>query len=141
MNFWPPYLGAGVSVKLANGDPKDPKILVSMKLHKWNHNYVGTHFGGSLYSMVDPFYMLILMRKVGPDYLVWDKMAEIRFIKPGKGRVYCQFYIPDERVMSVLNEVDSKGKYEPVFEASIFNEEEELVAKVTKTLWVKRKKH
>jgi hypothetical protein len=83
MSFYPPYLGAGVRVRHISDDFRD--VTVSMGLGWYNRNYVGTQFGGSLYSMVDPFYMLMLMENLGRQYIVWDKAADIDFISPGKG--------------------------------------------------------
>ena len=85
MNVWPPFLGAGIRVKRLQPDWKE--VDVEMKLRGWNSNYVGTHYGGSLYSMADPFYMLMLIENVGRNYIVWDKSASIRFKKPEKGIV------------------------------------------------------
>ena len=96
IGIYPPYLGAGIRPRLV--DPDNWIFKVSMPLRFYNRNYVGTHFGGSLYSMCDPFFMLILMQKLGRDYIVWDKASEIRFLKPGRGRVEAEFAIPDERV-------------------------------------------
>lgn len=137
MNFWPPYLGAGVRIRLIDED----KIIfkVSMPLHFYNRNYVGVHFGGSLYSMVDPFLMLILMRKLGPKFIVWDKEASIKFKRPGQSKVTAIFDIPEDRVSEIKKEVESRGKYEPVFFIDIKNEKGEVVAKVEKKLWVKKK--
>ncbi len=69
---------------------------VSMKLRWYNRNAVGTHFGGSLYSMVDPHLMLILMQLLGKNYIVWDKSASIDFRRPGQGRVYSKMKITDD---------------------------------------------
>ena len=85
VNYWPPFLGAGIRVTRWDEDWR--AIDVALPLHRWNANFVGTHYGGSLYSMVDPFYMLMLIENLGPDYVVWDKSANIRFRRPGKGRV------------------------------------------------------
>lgn len=137
VNFYPPYFGAGVKVKK---DTHEPEVYhVSMKLSWYNRNYVGVHFGGSLYSMVDPFYMLILMHKLGSDYIVWDKAASIEFKKPGKGLVRASFRIPDEKVLEIKRLVDENGKLEPEFEVDILGERDELVCRVKKTLWVKRR--
>lgn len=137
MNYWPPYFGAGVKINLL--DEKEMIIKVSMPLKKLNKNYVGTHFGGSLYSMVDPFYMLILMQKLGRDYIVWDKEAHIYFKKPGKDCVHCTFKISTEEVESIRSQVAEHGKYEPLFIATIYGEKGEVVAEVEKKLWVKKK--
>ena len=69
MNIWAPFLGAGIRVKRLGPDWKE--IDVEMKLRWWNANYVGTHYGGSLYSMTDPFFMLMLIENLGKDYIVW----------------------------------------------------------------------
>ena len=96
LRFYPPYLGAGVSVTQV---AKDLSILeVEMKLSPWNRNFVGTQFGGSLYSMCDPFFMLMLMMQLGEGYVVWDKSASIEFLKPGRGKVKARFELPRARV-------------------------------------------
>jgi Domain of unknown function (DUF4442) len=79
LNIWPPFLGAGIRLRRIAPDWK--AIDVEMKLRWWNRNYVGTHYGGSLYSMADPFLMLMLIENLGKDYIVWDKAASIRFRK------------------------------------------------------------
>ncbi len=137
MSYWPPFFASGIKVKIV-GDNKD-QFLVSMPLRIYNKNYVGTHYGGSLYSMCDPFYMLILMEKLGREYLVWDKAAHIQFKKPGKGKVSAHFIISDEEVQSIRQEVESKGKWEPLFTIEVKDESNEVVAFVEKKLWVKKK--
>ena len=88
MNLWAPFLGAGIRVTRLQPDWR--AIDVEMKMRFWNANFVGTHYGGSLYSMTDPFYMLMLIENLGRDYIVWDKSASIRFRKPGKGKMRAQ---------------------------------------------------
>ena len=140
VNFFPPFLGAGIRVKRT-----DPRTFeVRMKLHWWNQNYVGTHFGGSLYTMCDPFYMLLLMEALGRGYIVWDKRASIRFLKPGRGTVRARFHIPEERVEEIRREVDagggdSRNKVEPTFTVDVVDEDGEAVARVEKLLYVRRK--
>lgn len=135
-NVYPPYLGAGVRVKAS---PDLHTFEVRMKLRFWNRNYVGTHFGGSLYTMCDPFFMLILMNALGRDYIVWDKEATIRFRRPGRGTVRATFHIPPERVAEIKAEADEKRKVEPVFKADVLNDQGEVVAEVEKLLYVRRK--
>ncbi len=81
-NIWPPYFGAGIRIEHVNEDFR--YVRVALKRSWYNSNYVGTQFGGSMYSMTDPFFMLILINNLGKDYIVWDKAARIEFIKPGK---------------------------------------------------------
>ncbi|MCD6347047.1 MAG: DUF4442 domain-containing protein, partial [Bacteroidales bacterium] len=85
LNLYPPYLGAGVKVTYISEDWRE--LRVSMSLRWFNRNAVGTHFGGSLYSMIDPHLMLLLMQLLGKEYLVWDKAANIEFIKASKRKL------------------------------------------------------
>ncbi len=134
--FYPPYLGAGVRVTQLADDFSS--MTVEMPLHFWNRNYVGTHFGGSLYSMVDPHFMLMLINRIGPGYIVWDKAATIRFKRPGKGVVKAQFEITDARLAELKAAVDAQGKIEPLFQVSITDEKDQVVAEVDKLLYVRK---
>ncbi len=136
INVWPPFLGAGIRVKWS----RDHKSVdVEMKLRFWNRNYVGTHYGGSLYSMTDPFYMLMVMDNLGRDYIVWDKAASIRFRKPGKGRVTAQFRLSDAQLDDIRNKLTTQEKYEPTFSVEVKDEVGDVVAEVQKVLHVRRK--
>src|SRR5437868_15552037 len=86
-----------------------------MKLRVWNRNFVGTHYGGSLYSMADPFYMLMLIENFGHNYTVWDKSATVRFRKPGRGKVAVNFRLRDGKVVGIRHALVTPPKVEPVF--------------------------
>jgi acyl-coenzyme A thioesterase PaaI-like protein len=108
INFWPPFLGAGIRISHIASDMKS--VDVRMKLHFWNANYVGTHFGGSLFAMTDAFYMLMLMANLGREYIVWDKAATIRYRKPGKGTVRAEFRLSDSQIEDVTREIEDIAK-------------------------------
>jgi len=137
LSLYPPYLGAGVSVTHVAADLS--VVEVQMKLSAWNRNFVGTHFGGSLYSMCDPFFMLMLIMQLGEGYVVWDKSASIDFLRPGRGKVKARFELSRDRVEEIRAETDAKGKINPVFEVTVLDERGEAVARVRKTLSVRRK--
>lgn len=137
IGFYPPYLGAGVRVTRI--DPSLRRIDVAMRLRWWNRNYFGTHFGGSLYSMCDPFLALMVMQAVGRDYVVWDKAASIKFLRPGRGRVSARFELTDEQVRQIRADVETGGKAHPHFEVLVTNAAGETVARVEKVLSVKKK--
>jgi acyl-coenzyme A thioesterase PaaI-like protein len=137
MRFWPPYLGAGVRVTAI--DPDLRWLEVAMDLNAWNRNYVGTHFGGSLYAMCDPFYMFLAIENLGPEFVVWDKAATIDFIKPGRGRVTARFQLDDARLAEIRAEVEAQGKSHPRFEVLVRDAGGDLVARVGKVLSVKKK--
>ena len=137
VNLWPPFLGAGIRVKRLAPDWKS--IDVEMKLRRWNSNYVGTHYGGSLYSMTDPFYMLMLIKCLGKDYIVWDKAATIRFKRPGKGTVSAAFRLSDQEIDEIKQALTSQDKIEPAFVVQVKDESGLVVAEVEKLLHVRRK--
>ncbi len=136
LRFYPPYIGAGVRVM---GSADASAVTVEMPLTVYNRNFVGTHFGGSLYAMCDPFFMLILIERLGPGYVVWDKAASIEFLRPGRGKVRATFHVPEERVEEIRREVNGAGKVLPEFEVTVFGDDGEPVARVRKTLYVRRK--
>lgn len=134
LNLYPPYLGAGVRVRVT---PDFRTFDVRMKLRWWNRNYVGTQFGGSLYTMCDPFYMLILLDALGRGYVVWDKAATIRFRRPGTGTVRATFHIPEERIGEIREAADRGEKVEPVFTVEVRDGQGEVIAEVEKLLYVR----
>lgn len=130
-------LFAGIRVTRFSDDYRE--IDVCLKMHSWNRNYVGVHFGGSLYAMTDPFYMLMLMENLGRDYIVWDKAATVRFKRPGKGTVKATFAITESDLDKIRRETASGQKYEPVFTVQVIDAYGTVVTEVVKTLYIKRK--
>lgn len=136
INLYPPLVGAGIRSRSIDAST----VEVEMKLTAFNRNLVGVHFGGSLYAMCDPWFMLILMRLLGGDYIVWDKAASIRFKKPGCGRVKARFHIPPERVEEIRKDADVQGKIEPIFNVDVVDDDGQVIAQVEKLLYIRRKK-
>jgi hypothetical protein len=137
VNLWPPFLGMGIRVQ--NIAPDMKSIDVEMKLRWWNANYVGTHFGGSLFAMTDPFYMLMLMANLGRDYIVWDKAATIRYRKPGKGMVRAEFRLTDPQLNDIREKLKTLPKWEPFFQVEVKDAQGTVIAEVDKLLHVRRK--
>ncbi|KZZ44219.1 MAG: DUF4442 domain-containing protein [Saccharospirillaceae bacterium] len=137
INIYGPYLGAGVKVDYLDKGFREARV--SMRLTWYNRNYVGTHFGGSLFSMIDPFYMLLLMNNLGREYIVWDASAEIDFVRPGRGRVFAHFLLTDEMLQEIKQKTASGEKFLPVYDVNIVDEKDQLVAKVRKKLYIRRK--
>lgn len=137
INFWPPFVGAGIHIDHVSKDFME--VDVSLKLRFWNRNYVGTAYGGSLYSMADPFYMLMLINLLGKGYIVWDKGATIRFKRPGTTKVCAQFRLTPEQLAGFKEELKGKNKIEPILTVYIKDEEGNVIAEVDKTLYIKKK--
>jgi acyl-coenzyme A thioesterase PaaI-like protein len=136
INLFAPYLGAGITVESVSPDYSE--ITVKLKMHFYNRNYVGTHFGGSLYSMTDPWYMFMLMKRLGTGYIVWDKSASIEFIKPGTGTVRATFRLPEEVVEQIRSKLETGKKTDWSFEEVIVDEKGTIVARVRKVLYIRR---
>ena len=137
-NVWGPYLLSGIRV--TDVAPDFRSIDVRMTLRPWNRNYVGTHFGGSLFAMVDPWFMVALIHRLGPGYVVWDKSGTIRFRKPGRGTVRARFEITDARLEEIRRTVEKRGKAEPVFVAQIVDAGGDRVAEVEKLLSIRKRR-
>ena len=129
-----PYQGASIIPKIIDRNT----VEVSMPLVPLNTNYVGTHFGGSLYAMCDPFFMFILIENLGAGYLVWDKSACIEFKRPGTGTVRALFHVPDAEIQEVRHLVDQNRKTIRNYEVEIRNQNNEVVAVVYKELYIRK---
>jgi acyl-coenzyme A thioesterase PaaI-like protein len=137
MNLWPPFLGAGIRVRSIAPDWSE--AVVELRSRLVNRNYVGTHFGGSLFAMTDPFYALLLMHRLGERYLIWDQAACIDFVAPGRGTVSARFRVSDEQVESIRARAQGGAKVLPEFHCEILDRGGALVARVRKTLYVRLK--
>lgn len=137
VNLYPPYLGMGVRVRSYSEDFS--RFEVELRARWYNRNLFGTHFGGSLYSMSDPFFVFIIAANFGRDYIVWDKSACIDFLKPGKGTILGVFEIDPARLAEIRKEVDELGKNTYHFEADLVDESGQAVARVKKEVYVRRK--
>ncbi len=137
MGWWPPFLGAGIRVRRFSDDFRD--VVVKLKLGRFNRNYVGTHFGGSLYAMCHAFYMIMLLHNLGGDYLVWDKEGSIEYLAPGRGTVSAHFLLTEARIAEIRAQAAGGEKVLPEFDIDVRDEAGALVARVHKTLYVRLK--
>ncbi len=137
INFYGPFLGAGVKLKSMSKDYRH--AVVEMPLTPYNKNYMGTQFGGSLYAMTDPWYMLMLIQNLGDNYIVWDKAANIRFKKPGLGRVSAEFTLTQTLIDEIKTHLTTNQKMDKIFLVTVKNEAGETIAEVDKVLYIRNK--
>ena len=137
INWWPPLLGAGIRVRRTDAEFR--AVDVEMRLTRWNTNYVGVHFGGSLFAMTDPFYMVMLAMNLGKEYVVWDKAASIRYKKPGRGTVRAEFRLTDERLAEIRAAVEAEGRYDARFVVEIKDDDGGVVAEVERVIYCAKK--
>ncbi len=137
-NFWPPFLFSGIKIASVENNFRD--VIVRLKLRFWNKNYVGTAFGGSIYAMTDPFYMLILIKNLGPEYVVWDKAASIKYIRPGKSDLTAIFHVSEKDLEHIRTAVNLQGRIIWEKQIEVKDNLGEVVATVHKSISIKKVK-
>ncbi len=137
-NCWPPFLFGGIRVLRVGDDWRSARV--QLKLRWYNRNYVGTQFGGALFSMTDPFWMILVMESLGPDYIVWDKTAEIEFVAPGRGDVYADFEVRDDDLAELRIAAAGGQKVLRWFAVDVCAADGSVVARVRKQLYVRLKR-
>ena len=137
MNLWPPFRGAGIRVRHIARDWSEARVELRHGL--LNRNFVGTHYGGSLFSMTDPFYALMLIHRLGERYLVWDQAASIDFVAPGRGTVSATFLLNEQKIQEIRERAAGGDKVLPQFDVEVKDETGALVARVRKILYVRLK--
>ncbi|KRG69068.1 DUF4442 domain-containing protein [Pseudoxanthomonas dokdonensis] len=136
-NFWPPFLFTGIHVTELADDWRQARV--ELRIRPWNRNYVGTHFGGSLFAMTDPFWMIMVKECLGRDYYVWDKAAEIEFVSPGRGTLHAQFRVDAELLESLCDAAAAGDKVLRWLPVDVLNERSEIVARIRKQIYVRLK--
>ena len=137
MNLWPPFLGAGITVETISKDFRYAKVRLKHGL--LNRNIVGVHFGGSLFAMTDPFFMMMVSQNIGKGYIVWDQAAKIEFLKPGKGTVHASFVLTQEQIDDIISAAEPGDKIFKDFVVDVKDKAEDVVARITKTLYIRKK--
>jgi acyl-coenzyme A thioesterase PaaI-like protein len=135
-NFFPAFRGTGARVTYIAGDFREARVELPLS---WRtRNYVGTIFGGSLYGSVDPMYMILLIKILGPGYTVWDKAATIRFVKPGRSRLYARFLIEEEEILTILRLTETAPSVDRVYRVDLKDAAGVVHASVEKTIYIRR---
>lgn len=134
-NLHPAYRGTGGRITYIADDWTE--LRIRLPLNWRTRNVLGTIFGGSLYASIDPFYVILLMRQLGPDFVVWDKAATIRFRRPGRGTLTATFVMPPAEVEAIRAEVTASGRAERVYTVELVDAGGEVYVTCEKTLSVR----
>ncbi len=137
MNLWPPFFFNSISVLSISPDYSDARVV--LRLRPWNRNYVRSQFGGNLFAMTDPFWMLLVMHQLGNDYIVWDKAGAIDFVAPGREHVYAHFKLESAIVDELRTAAAGGGKVLRWFETEVKTASGAVVAVVRKQVYVRLK--
>lgn len=133
-NFFPAYRGTGARVTYIAEDMRE--VRIKLPLNWRTRNLVGTIFGGSMYGAVDPIYMTMLIKCLGPDYLVWDKAATIRFRKPGRTTLYARFFLEEAELDTIRRTLETERSVDRYYEVELIDGEGEVHATIEKTVYV-----
>jgi acyl-coenzyme A thioesterase PaaI-like protein len=134
-NVFPAYRGTGGRVRYIASDFREVRVEVPLS---WRtRNYVGTIFGGSIYGAVDPIYMIMLIHCLGPGYVVWDKSATVRFLKPGRATLAATLRLEDAELDTIRAELVTKRSIDRVYTIELVDAEGTVHARVEKTIYVK----
>lgn len=136
-NVFPAYRGTAARITYIREDWSE--VRVQLRLSWRTRNYVGTLFGGSIYAAVDPIYMVMLIKLLGPGYVVWDKAAAIRFRRPGRGTLYATFLVDGATLAALRDELTRAEKLERIFTIDLVDDAGVVHATVEKTIHVSRR--
>jgi acyl-coenzyme A thioesterase PaaI-like protein len=136
-NLYPAYRGAGARVRYIAADWRE--VVVQVRLSWRTFNYVGTIFGGSMYAAVDPLYMIMLIRNLGDEYIVWDKTATIHFKKPGRGTLTARFTLDGDEIDTIRRLLETERSVDRTYFVELVDKQGDVCAKVEKVLYVRRK--
>lgn len=136
-NLFPAFRGTGGWITYIASDWKE--VHVKLPLSWRTRNYVGTIYGGSMYAAIDPFYMVMLIKILGPDYVVWDKAAMIRFKKPGTDTLYARFILKEDEIKIIQNALQSLSSIERVYLIELADAQGTIHAVIEKTVYIRRK--
>ena len=139
LSWFPAYRGTGGRPTFVRHDYKE--VRVKLPLNWRTRNYVGTIYGGSIYGAVDPVYMIMLMKVLGPSYVVWDKAAAIRFRRPGRTTLFATFLLTDAVVDGIRKELESVEKLDRHFTVELKDASGEVHAIIEKTINVRKRKN
>jgi len=137
-NFFPAYRGTGARVVYIADDYREMRVKIPLN---WRtKNYVGTIYGGSMYSGIDPIYMLMLIKTLGKDFIVWDKAATIRFKRPGKETLYADFLLTQEELDEIELILQTKKSVDRTYNVELKNKDGKTHCSIEKTLYIAKKR-
>jgi acyl-coenzyme A thioesterase PaaI-like protein len=136
-NFFPAYRGTGGRITYISEDWRE--VRVKLPLSWRTRNYVGTIYGGSIYASIDPIYMLMLIKILGPEYIVWDKAAKIRFRKPGKDTLFVEFHLSHEEIDEIKRLAENAKSVDRIYDVELKDKNGVVHAQIEKTLYIAKK--
>lgn len=136
-NLFPAYWSSGGTITCIADDWREVKVKIPLKLR--TRNYVGSIFGGSMYSAIDPIYMIMLIRILGDEYIVWDKSASIRFKKPARSTLYAHFKLDEHELNTIRQLTAENPSIDRTYLVELVDQAGVVHATIDKVIYIKRK--
>jgi acyl-coenzyme A thioesterase PaaI-like protein len=136
-NLFPAYRGTGGRVIYIADDFRE--VRVKLPLNWRTRNYVGTTYGGSIYGAVDPIHMIMLIKALGPGYVVWDKAASVRFKRPGRSTLHARFTLDEEELRAIRSALEGARSIDRLYTVDLTDAAGTVHATVEKTIYIRRK--
>ena len=137
-NLFPAYRGSGARVVYIADGYREMRVKIPLS---WRtKNYVGTIYGGSIYAGIDPIYMLMLIKILGKDYVVWDKAATIRFKRPGKETLFADFLVTQQETDEIKLILETQKSVDRIYKVELKDKNGKVHCIIEKTLYIAGKK-
>ncbi|WP_221077098.1 DUF4442 domain-containing protein [Agarivorans aestuarii] len=138
LNLWPPFWGSGIKITHLSKDFHLCQVRLAFRW--WNKNANRSQFGGAMFAMTDPIYPLMLMAVLGNRYHIWDSEASIKFVTPGRGKVFAKFQLDKAFIETILIAAASGEKFEPEVTTEVLDEKGKVVAVIKRKLYIRLKR-
>ena len=136
-NVFPAYRGTGARITYIASDMREARVEVP--LSRRTRNYVGTIFGGSMFGAADPIYMVLFIKLLGRDYIVWDKSATITYRRPGRSTLRATFRIEPSELEEIRQALRFTGKIDRIYRTEFRDADGMVCATVEKTIHFRKK--
>lgn len=139
MRFYPPFLFQGIWTQKFDDDFLGVRVKVVKNI--FNRNYNGSIFGGTIFSAVDPFPVILfhqVLKRKGYRVKLWTKHASIDYVKPGISNLYFSVALTEADVHEALLALEEIGKFTKTFQIKINNKNGVLIAVVNIGIYIKK---
>lgn len=137
LNLFPVFRRTGARLTYIAPDLRE--IRIALPLNWKTRNYVGTIYGGSMYSAVDGILMVMFINLLGRDYIVWDKSGRIRYRKPGRNTLTGRFLVSQQDLDEIRDRLVDADRFEKEFRIDLVDEDGDVCAEIDKLLHFRRK--
>ncbi len=83
--------------------------------------------------------MIMLIQVLGPKYVVWDRAATIRFLKPGRSTLFGMFEMPESETDAIRDLLRTEHSIDRTYTVELADAGGVVHAAVEKTIYIRLK--